>query len=85
MVAAIASGFVVAFAASQLRPVFHSASDLRSKFDFPLLGIVSMVTSDADHKRGRVDRFKFIVSSGGLVGAFLIGLIGMSLFAARQG
>jgi polysaccharide chain length determinant protein (PEP-CTERM system associated) len=85
MVAAIISGFLVAFAASQLRPVFHSASELRSKFDFPLLGMVSMVTNDADHKRGRVDRFKFILSSGGLVGVFLVGLIGMSLIAARQG
>ncbi len=85
MVAAIASGFVVAFGASQLRPVFHSASELRAKFEFPLLGMVSMVASDADHKRSRVDRFKFILSSGGLVGVFLVGLIGMSLIAARQG
>ncbi len=85
MVAAIASGFLVAFGASQLRPVFHSASELRAKFDFPLLGMVSMVASDSDHKRSRVDRFKFILSSGGLVGVFLVGLIGMSLIAARQG
>ena len=83
MIGAVASGVVVAFAASQLRPVFHSASELRSKFEFPLLGMVSLVTNEADHKRSRVDRFKFILSSGGLVGAFLIGLIGMSLFAAK--
>ncbi len=85
MVVAIAAGLLVAFAASQLRPVFHSASDLRSKFEFPLLGMVSMVTSDADHRRERVDRFKFVLSSGGLVGVFVVGLIGMSLIAARQG
>lgn len=85
MVAAIVSGFAVAFAASQLRPVFHNANELRSKFEFPLLGMVSLVTNDADHKRGRVDRFKFILSSGGLIGVFLLGLIGMSLIAARQG
>jgi polysaccharide chain length determinant protein (PEP-CTERM system associated) len=85
MMAAIAAGALFAFAASQLRPVFHSASDLRSKFEIPLLGMVSMVTTEADHRRERVDRFKFVLSSGGLVGIFLIALIGMSLIAARQG
>ncbi|MFM9916835.1 MAG: XrtA system polysaccharide chain length determinant [Rhizobacter sp.] len=85
MLAAIAAGTLTAFAASQLRPVFHSPSDLRSKFDFPLLGMVSMVSNDSDHRRERVDRFKFAISSGGLVGVFLVGLIGMALIAARQG
>lgn len=85
MVVAIAAGFVVAFAASQLRPVFHSASELRAKFELPLLGMVSLVTSDADHRREKMDRFKFMLSSGGLVGVFMVGLIGMSLIAARQG
>ncbi len=85
MLAAVAAGVVVAFAASQLRPVFHSASDLRSKFEFPLLGMVSLVTNDADLRREKFDRVKFVISSGGLIGIFLIALIGMALIASRQG
>ena len=33
MLAALASGFLTAFVASQLRPVFHSAAQLRTKPD----------------------------------------------------
>ncbi len=85
MVVGIGAGLLVAFAASQLRPVFHSANELRSKFELPLLGMVSLVTNESDHRRERVDRYKFMLSSGGLVGVFVVGLIGMSLIAARQG
>lgn len=85
MVAALAAGVLVAFAASQLRPVFHSANELRSKFDMPLLGMVSLVASGADQRRVKIDKLKFVLTSGGLVGAFVIALIGMSLFTARQG
>ena len=38
MLLALAAGGFTAFAASQLRPVFHSAKDLRLKFGLPLLG-----------------------------------------------
>ena len=85
MLAAVAAGVVVAFSASQLRPVFHSASDLRSKFELPLLGMVSLVSNDADLRREKIDRVKFVISSGGLIGIFLIALIGMALIASRQG
>lgn len=85
MFVSVASGVFFAFLATQLRPVFHSVSDLRLKLELPLLGMVSLVTNESDHRRERVDRFKFALSSGGLVGVFVIALIGMSLIAARQG
>lgn len=85
MVLALAAGLFTAFAASQLRPVFYSASELRSKFAFPLLGMVSLLTSDADVRRQRTDLMRFLVASGGLIGIFVAALITMSVIAARQG
>ena len=57
MLLALAAGGFTAFAASQLRPVFHSAKDLRLKFGLPLLGMVSLVSSEigASTREGRSD------------------------------
>jgi polysaccharide chain length determinant protein (PEP-CTERM system associated) len=85
MLAALAAGLATAFAASQLRPVFHSANELRAKFDQPLLGMVSLVTTPFDQRRARIDKFTFLLSSGGLFGVFLIAMIGISLFSATGG
>ena len=57
-----------AFAASQLRPVFHNAKELRAKFGLPLLGMVSLVTSASDVRRERVDLLRFVLASGSLIG-----------------
>lgn len=85
MVLALAAGLFSAFAASQLRPVFYSASELRSKFAFPLLGMVSMLASDADVRREKTDLLRFLLASGSLIGIFVAALITMSVIAARQG
>ena len=81
LVAALAAGLFIAFAASQLRPVFHKAGDLRSKIDLPLLGVVSRVMSDVELKRERTDLLRFMAGSGSLVGVFIAGLFVMSLIA----
>lgn len=78
--AAVAAGAFVAFVLSQLRPVFHAASELREKLDLPLLGIVSAVRSEADRRRERAGLLGFSLASGSLVGAFVLGLIAMSVF-----
>jgi polysaccharide chain length determinant protein (PEP-CTERM system associated) len=85
MVVALGAGLFTAFAASQLRPVFHGVTDLRSKIELPLLGVVSMVTSATDIRRERLDLLRFMMASGGLIGVFVAGLIAMSVMAARQG
>ena len=43
---ALMIGLMVAFAATQLRPVFTTASDLREKSGLPVLGVVSMIVAD---------------------------------------
>jgi len=83
LVAAIGAGLFTAFAASQLWPVFHKATDLRAKIDLPLLGVVSKVLSDADKRRERVDWMRFAAASGSLVGLFLVGLTAMTIMAGR--
>ena len=85
MLVALASGFLTAFVASQVRPVFHSAADLRAKLDLPLLGTVSMVTNAADVRLEKLRLFKFAASSGGLVGFFGLTMLGLALMTARKG
>ena len=85
MLLSLASGLFTAFVASQLRPVFHSLSELRAKVEFPMLGVVSMVATDTDVRREKVDLLRFLLSSGGLIGIFVVTLITMSAIAARQG
>jgi polysaccharide chain length determinant protein (PEP-CTERM system associated) len=82
---ALAAGLFVAFAGSQLRPVFHSAAELREKVAIPLLGMVSKVTSAADLRQERVNLLGFVAGSGGLLGAFVVIMIAMSIMAARRG
>ena len=85
MLLALVAGGFAAFAASQLRPVFHSAKDLRTKFTLPMLGMVSLVSSESDLRRERIDRVKFLLSSGSLVGVFVVGIATMAVIAARVG
>ena len=83
-VVALGAGLFVAFAGSQLRPVFHSASELREKVAIPLLGMVSKVASAAEVRQERVSLIRFMVGSGGLVGTFIVIFLAMSLMAARR-
>lgn len=81
---ALAAGLFVAFAGSQLRPVFHGAAELREKVTIPLLGVVSKVASAADLRQERVSLLRFMAGSGGLLGMFIVVMIAMSIMAARK-
>lgn len=85
MILSLAAGLFLAFAASQIRPVFHSASELRARFEFPVLGVVSLVTGESDVRREKVALLRFLLASGGLIGIFAVALITMSVIVARQG
>jgi polysaccharide chain length determinant protein (PEP-CTERM system associated) len=84
LAASLASGVVVALAASQLRPTFSDADELRIKTGMPLLGVVTLLTTDNDRRMQRMGLFRYIAASGGLVGLFIAGLIAMS-FTTRFG
>jgi polysaccharide chain length determinant protein (PEP-CTERM system associated) len=80
----LGAGLLLAFAGSQLRPVFHSASELREKVGIPLLGAVTRVTSTAELRRDRLGLIRFWAGSGGLVGTFVVIFVAMSIVVARR-
>jgi capsular polysaccharide biosynthesis protein len=79
LLAAVGAGVFTAFAAAQLRPVFYKASEVRERIDLPFLGGVSLVLSDMDRRRERVDKVRFAAASGTLVIAFMAVLIAVSV------
>ena len=83
-VVALGAGLFMAFAGSQLRPVFHGANDLRSKVAIPLLGVVSMVTNAEEVRKSRAGLIRFMVGSGGLVGSFVLVFVAVTIMAARR-
>jgi polysaccharide chain length determinant protein (PEP-CTERM system associated) len=76
---ALAAGLLTAFVASQLRPVFERAADLREKFGLPVLGVVSLVLSDRDRRRERFDRVRFLAASSMLLVVFAAVLVATTI------
>lgn len=83
LVAAIAAGMVVSLGISQLRPVFHDARSLTAASGLPLLGIVTLVVSDAAKRKERTDLIKFAAASGSLIGCFVVGIAFLSIMSGR--
>ena len=84
LAAALLSGLAVTFAASQLRPVYHDAQELRLKIGLPLLGVVSEILSEEDRLRERNSRLRFLAGTGGLLASFAAAIVTISILAARQ-
>ena len=84
LLVALAAGLFTAFAASQLRPVYNDAQELRAKAGLPLLGVVSMILSDEDKKSERNNKMRFFAGTGGLLASFLVAMVTLSILAARQ-
>jgi len=79
LVAALGAGLFFAFVAAQIRPTFSDADTLRLRTGLPLLGVVSLLTTEDDRRRERGGLVRFVSASGGLVGLFIAGLIAMTL------
>jgi hypothetical protein len=76
---ALGAGLLTAFAASQLRPVFERASELREKVDLPVLGTVSLVLGDPGRRDQRFDRMRFLAVSSMLFVAFIALLVATTI------
>lgn len=85
LLAALAAGIFFSFAASQMRPTFATGEDLRKATGLPLLGVVTILTTDDDRRQSRSSLFRFVAASGGLVGLFAAGLIAMTLMSRFGG
>lgn len=84
MAAALGVGVFTTFAASQLRPVFHDADDLRARVELPILGVVTRLVTDADRARLRVDLIRFSAGAGGLLAMFAVALTVLAVQLSRQ-
>lgn len=81
LIGALAVGLAVALVASQLRPVFNDAHELRTKTGLPLLGVVSMSLTDGERRAERRGMIQFYGATAGLVGVFVVGLVAMAFMA----
>lgn len=68
--AALAAGLVVAFVASQLMPTFHDSRSLRSATNRPILGMVTMLPTEALSRLRRRNAVLFAGGVGGLLASF---------------
>ena len=85
LAAALAAGLGIAFVLSQLRAVFFDARAVRNTIGLPILGVVTLVLSDAARARARRDLKRFGFASSGLVGIFVIAVVVLTVLANRLG
>jgi hypothetical protein len=76
--AALVAGLTGAFLMSQLQPLCYRAADLRRHFDVPLLGVVSLISTEDRASRARLSLGHFAMASGGLVALFVIGMFALA-------
>ena len=85
LISALGAGVFTAFAASQLRPVFHDARTLRNVIDLPLLGVVTLVLSDAAKRKEKTDLRKFFTVLSILVVAFFLLIVALAFISGQMG
>lgn len=80
---ALAAGFFVPFAASQIRPVFLDSRALRETTGLPLLGTVSKKANEADKLKSKKDFRRFVAGFASLVGIYGAGIALFFIFSIR--
>jgi polysaccharide chain length determinant protein (PEP-CTERM system associated) len=85
LVAALGAGGFTAFAASQLRPVFHDARTLRNVIDLPLLGVVTLVLNEAAKRKERSDLHKFFMVFTALIASFALLIAALAFLSGQIG
>lgn len=81
----VGAGLFFSFAASQLRPTFGTANDLRHLTGLPVLGVVTLVSGEDDRRAERIGLVRFVAACGGLVALFVAGMIAMALMSNYAG
>lgn len=82
LAAALAAGLLASFAANELMPTFHDARSLSAISKRPMLGMVTMLQSEALSKLRRRNAFYFAGGVTGLVAAF-VAVFAFALLLAR--
>ncbi len=83
--AALAAGLGLAFVLSQLRAVFFDPHALRSAIGLPILGVVSLVVTDARRAKERRSTGLFALAFGGLMLVFFGASVALTFLANRGG
>lgn len=83
LVLALAAGLFVAFAASQIRPVFFDSKSLRDVTNLPVIGTVSLIHNEARGKQERASLRRFLVATAALILAYGLG-IGVLVFLSQR-
>lgn len=81
LLAALGAGLGVAFLMSQIRPVFFDANTLRTSSQLPLLGVVTLVKTDALRRKEARSLKRFLAAVVALV---LLIAIGMAVLSYRS-
>ncbi len=81
LLAALGAGLAASFIANELRPVFQDSRDLRELAQRPIVGMVSMLSNEADVVRQR--RAAFIFAGG--VGALFVWFSAFLVFSHFAG
>ena len=82
LLAGLAAGLALPFLLSQIRPAFYDPGDLRTKTGLPLLGVVAMRIDETTRQRQRGSLIRFLAATGGLVGAFGVGMAAVAALAS---
>lgn len=85
LVASLGAGLGLAFVLSQLRAVFFDARALRNTIGLPILGVVTLVRSEAARTRESRSLKKFGLASSGLLGMFIAAVVVLTVLANRAG
>jgi polysaccharide chain length determinant protein (PEP-CTERM system associated) len=81
--AALASGVLASFVASQIWPTFFDARSVRDVTGLPVLGSVSMIIGEAQKRRERRGLIGFVSGTFALVGSYGAGLLALLFLSAR--
>ena len=85
LLAALGAGAGVAFILSQLRAVFFDARAVRNTIGLPILGVVTLIRTDAARVRDRRELRMFGLASGGLIGVFVVAVAVLTVLGQRAG
>jgi len=81
--AALATGALASFVASQIWPTFFDIRSVREVTGLPVLGAVSMIVGDAQKRRERRGLIGFLSGAFALVGSYGAGLVVLLFLSTR--
>jgi polysaccharide chain length determinant protein (PEP-CTERM system associated) len=79
LIGALVAGLIAAYIANEARPTFYDARTLREACGLPLLGVVSLVMSDARRRSERRAVYRYVAAVGALVIVFASGFVAMQM------